>query len=213
LPANFSQHINTLKIFIVEELRTARRFLRSSGYTQNFDDVTFFVLNEHTDSREIETYLDMISKDSIGLLSEAGVPCVADPGSEIVALAHRKNIPVVPLVGPSSILLALMASGLNGQNFCFNGYLPIDKKERERRLKDLEQLAIRENQTQIFIETPYRNNHLFESILNVCSPNTCIGIAANITQENAIHQTKTVSEWRKKPIDLHKQNAVFLIGN
>jgi 16S rRNA (cytidine1402-2'-O)-methyltransferase len=212
LPANFSQHINTLNIFIVEELRTARRFLRSAGYTQNFDEVTFFVLNEHTKNSEIETYLDAISKGSIGLLSEAGVPCVADPGSEIVALAHRKNIPVVPMVGPSSILLALMASGLNGQNFSFNGYLPTDKKERERRLKELEQRAIRENQTQIFIETPYRNNHLLESILTVCNPNTLVGIAANITQDNAIHQTKTVAEWKKESIDLHKQNVVFLIG-
>ena len=212
LPASFSQQINTLKTFIVEELRTARRFLRSAGYTQNFDEVTFFVLNEHSNTNEIETYLDTISKNSIGLLSEAGVPCVADPGSEIVAMAHRKNIPVVPLVGPSSILLALMASGLNGQNFCFNGYLPVDKKERERRLKDLEQRAIRENQTQIFIETPYRNNHMLESILSVCSPSTRVGIAANITQENAIHQTKSVAEWRNRTIDLHKQNVVFLIG-
>jgi 16S rRNA (cytidine1402-2'-O)-methyltransferase len=213
LPANFSQHLNTLKIFIVEELRTARRFLRSAGYTQNFDDVKFFILNEHTNICEIENYLDAISEGSIGLLSEAGVPCVADPGSEIVALAHRKNISVVPLVGPSSVLLALMASGLNGQNFCFNGYLPVEKSAREKKLKELEQQAIRQNQTQIFIETPYRNNHLFESILTVCNPTTRIGIAANITQSNAIHQTKTVAEWRKKTIDLHKQNAVFLIGN
>ena len=212
LPANFSQQINALKTFIVEDLRTARRFLRSAGYTQNFDDVKFLVLNEHTDISEIETYLNTISEGSIGLLSEAGVPCVADPGSEIVALAHRKNIPVVPLVGPSSILLALMASGLNGQNFCFNGYLPVDKHAREKKLKDLEQRAIRENQTQIFIETPYRNNHLLESILAVCNPSTRVGIAANITQENAIHQTKSVAEWLKQKIDLHKQNAVFLIG-
>jgi 16S rRNA (cytidine1402-2'-O)-methyltransferase len=212
LPANFAQCINALRIFIVEELRTARRFLRSAGYTQNFDEVRFFVLNEHTDSREIGTYLDNISEGSIGLLSEAGVPCVADPGSAIVALAHRKNIPVVPLVGPSSILLALMASGLNGQNFCFNGYLPVDKKDRERKLKELEQQAIRQNQTQIFIETPYRNNHLLESILTVCNPSTRIGIAANITQDNAIHQTKTVTEWRKQRINLHKQNTVFIIG-
>jgi 16S rRNA (cytidine1402-2'-O)-methyltransferase len=213
LPANFSQHINTLKTFIVEELRTARRFLRSAGYTQNFDDVNFLVLNEHSDIREVENYLDAISEGSIGLLSEAGVPCVADPGATIVAMAHRKNIPVVPLVGPSSVLLALMASGLNGQNFCFNGYLPVDKKERERKLKDLEQQAIRQNQTQIFIETPYRNNHLLESILTVCNPTTRVAIAANITQSNAIHQTKTVAEWRKQKIDLHKQNAVFLISS
>lgn len=212
LPASFSQQINSLKIFIVEELRTARRFLRSAGYTLNFDEVKFFVLNEHTNFSEIENYLDAISEGSIGLLSEAGVPCVADPGSEIVALAHRKNIPVVPMVGPSSILLALMASGLNGQNFCFNGYLPVEKKEREHKLKDLEKQAIQKNQTQIFIETPYRNNHVFESILNVCNPSTRIGIAANITQDNAVHQTKTVAEWKKQTIDLHKQNAVFLIG-
>ena len=212
LSANFTKHINTLNIFIVEELRTARRFLRSAGYTRNFDEVKFFVLNEHTDIGEIETYLDLISESSIGLLSEAGVPCVADPGSIIVELAHRKNIPVVPWIGPSSILLALMASGLNGQNFCFNGYLPIDKKEREKKLKELEQRAIRENQTQIFIETPYRNNHLLESILSVCNSSTRVGIAANITQKNALHQTKTVAEWRRKTIDLHKQNVVFLMG-
>ena len=212
LPANFSKQINALKTFIVEELRTARRFLRSAAYTQNFDEVKFFLLNEHTDIRKAGTYLDTISEGSIGLLSEAGVPCVADPGSVIVALAHQKNIPVVPLVGPSSVLLALTASGLNGQNFCFNGYLPVDKKEREQKLKGLEQQALRQNQTQIFIETPYRNNHMLESILRVCSPDTREGIAANITQSNAIHQTKTVAEWRKLTIDLHKQNAVFLIG-
>lgn len=212
LPTNFARQINTLRVFIVEELRTARRFLRSAGYTQNFDDVTFLVLNEHTAHHDVEHYLDHISEGSIGLLSEAGVPCVADPGSVIVALAHRKKIPVIPLVGPSSILLALMASGLNGQNFCFNGYLPIEKNEREKKLKDLEQQAFRNNQTQIFIETPYRNNHLFESILSVCNPSTRVGVAANITQENAIHQTKTVAEWRKQKIDLHKQNAVFLIN-
>jgi len=212
LPANFAQYVNALKTFIVEDLRTARRFLRSAGYAQNFDEVTFFLLNKHTNNRDIEKYLNTISNGSIGLLSEAGVPCVADPGAAIVALAHRKNIPVVPLVGPSSILLALMASGMNGQNFCFNGYLPIDRKDRERRLKELEQQAIQKNQTQIFIETPFRNNHLFESILTVCNPSTIVGIAVNITQSDALHQTKTVAEWKKQTLDLHKQNCVFLIG-
>ena len=212
LPANFAQCVNALKTFIVEDLRTARRFLRSAGYTQNFDEVNFFLLNKHTNNRDIEKYLNTISNGSIGLLSEAGVPCVADPGAAIVALAHRKNIPVVPLVGPSSILLALMASGMNGQNFCFNGYLPIDRKDRERRLKELEQQAIQKNQTQIFIETPFRNNHLFESILTVCHPSTIVGIAVNITQSDALHQTKTVAEWKKQALDLHKQNVVFLIG-
>lgn len=205
--------INSLDIFIVEDLRTARRFLRKVGFKKDFEKVKFYLLNEHTDSSEIHTYLNdlKIGKD-IGLMSEAGIPCVADPGFQIVNLAHELGLQVKPLTGPSSIFLALMASGFNGQQFVFHGYLPIDKFERRKAILNLETNARKSGQTQIFMETPYRNNKLVNDILAVCSNNTLLCIATDITGVNEFIKTKSISEWRKKKVDLHKKPTVFLIN-
>ena len=204
--------VQSLNEFIVEELKTARRFLRRTGYSKSFDEVTFHLLNEHTDVTHIQTYLDSVNKGKdIGLLSEAGSPCIADPGSEIVRIAHSLNIQVVPLVGPSSILLALIASGFNGQNFVFNGYLPRDKRERVNKIKELERNAVRFNQTQIFMETPYRNKQMFDSLVNTCSSTTSLCIACNLTSEEEYISTKTIRDWKKEVPDIHKKPAVFLI--
>lgn len=205
--------IYSLNIFIVENLRTARRFLRKIGYKNNFDEVRFFELNKHTDSSEIRSFLDPLLKgEDVGLISEAGTPCVADPGSEVVKLAHGLNIEIVPLVGPSSIILALMASGFNGQSFIFHGYLPIDKKQRGAKIKEIENNAYKLQQTQIFIEAPYRNNQLFQSIVETCSGETLICIAADITNsEKEFIKTKTILEWKKKMPELHKRPVVFLL--
>lgn len=212
LPADFLKQIEHLQIFIAEELRTARRFLRKAGYQKNFDDVIFYELNEHTPAHKMAEFLSKINEGDIGLLSEAGSPCVADPGSAIVRLAHQRGIPVVPMVGPSSILLALTASGLNGQSFAFHGYLPVDASARKKRIKDLEVSAIKYHQTQMFIETPYRNNHLLTAICEVCQPNTLVCVACNITQEDEFIVTRPVSAWKQNLPDLHKKNTVFLIG-
>lgn len=219
LPANYASVINNLKVFFVEDIRTARRFLRKSGFKTNFDDITFIEINEHTNEHSLEEVFSNrgiseqdISKTNMGVLSEAGLPCIADPGALVVAWAHKKNIKVKPICGPSSIFLALMASGMNGQNFKFHGYLPIDKSDRCKKLKDLENIAKRSGETQIFIETPYRNQHLFESIINTCSNNTLLCIAMNISLENEYIHTYSISQWKKFNPNLHKQNAVFLIA-
>ncbi len=204
--------IYSLDEFIVEEIKTARRFLRKIGYKNSFDEVKFHILNEHTDITQIQSYLNCINTgNSIGLLSEAGTPCIADPGAEIVKIAHQTNVQVIPLIGPSSIMLALMASGFNGQNFVFHGYLPIDKKGRKKKLKELEHNAFKLNQTQIFIETPYRNNQMFRSIIDNCSVETLLCVACNITSGDEDILTKTIREWQKSIPDLHKKPVVFLI--
>ncbi|MCD4790813.1 MAG: SAM-dependent methyltransferase [Bacteroidales bacterium] len=204
--------IYALNEFIVEEIKTARRFLRKIGYKNPFDEVEFHILNEHTDITQVQSYLNCINTgNSIGLLSEAGTPCIADPGAEIVRIAHQTNVQVIPLIGPSSIMLALMASGFNGQNFVFHGYLPIDKRERIKKLKELEHNAFKLNQTQIFIETPYRNNQMFRSIIDNCSAETLLCVACNITSGDEDILTKTIREWRKSIPDLHKKPVVFLI--
>jgi len=210
---NFNRKIIfRLDEFIVEELRTARRFLRKVGYTKDFNKTQFHILNEHTDLTEIEKYLKNIAlgKNS-GLLSEAGIPCVADPGAEIVRIAQEMNIRVIPLIGPSSIFLALMASGFNGQNFAFHGYLPIDKKDRKKKILEIEQYAKKHEQTQIFIETPYRNNQMLQSILEVCASDTLVCVASNITAENETIKTKRIKDWSKTIPNLHKSPAVFLM--
>ena len=205
--------INVLDNFIVEDLRTARRFLRKVGFDKDFDKVNFYLLNEHTESSEIYTYLDKVKVgQNIGLMSEAGIPCVADPGFEIVNLAHQLGIKVKPLIGPSSILLALMGSGFNGQQFVFHGYLPIEKNERRKAIINIENKARKSNQTQIFIETPYRNNKLLADILTFCGDNTLLCIATDITGENEFIKTKSIRDWRKVKIDLHKKPTVFLIN-
>lgn len=214
LPAvnlNILQGIDT---FIVEELRTARRFLRKAGYLKDFESVTFHLLNEHTPDNEAGSMLEnALAGQNTGLLSEAGLPCIADPGNIVVRLAHRKGIKVVPLTGPSSIMLGLMASGFNGQNFVFHGYLPVKPDERTRSLRELDNAVSRGNQTQIFIETPYRNIAMFESIVKICHPSLMLCIAVDLTLNTEWIKSLPISEWKKQKPDLHKRPAVFLLGN
>lgn len=212
LPEETVSAIQEIDHFIVENLRSARRFLRKCGVQKNFDEMTFFELNRHTQIGDIPSFLKpAINGFDIGIISEAGVPAVADPGSEIVALAHKKRIRVIPLVGPSSILLALMASGLNGQGFTFKGYLPRKQNERIRALKSLEKDSKRSGYTQIFMDTPYRNIALLEDIAEHLSPTTQLCIAINLTHPSEKVITQEISEWRKSNVSLHKKPAMFLL--
>lgn len=211
LPLQNKEIIQSIKFFIVENIRTARRFLKKTDSNINIDEITFFELNKHTDLNQISTYLEPVLKgENIGLMSEAGCPAIADPGSEIVAIAQEKKIRVVPLVGPSSILLSLMASGFNGQSFAFNGYLPINGNERIKKLKQIEHKIISEDQTQIFIETPYRNHKLVEDIIKSCSSSLKLCIAMNLTCDDEYVQTRKIKEWNKMP-SLDKKTCIFLI--
>lgn len=215
LPAYNLQLLNGCHTFIVEELRTARRFLKHVGYQQSIDETTFHILNEHTEPAEIGHYLDPIDKgEDVGLLSEAGLPCVADPGALVTRMAQSKCVEIVPLVGPSSLMLALMASGLNGQQFAFLGYLPVDRHQRAAAIRSIEQTAIRTGQTQIFIEAPYRNNQMLEALSDTCHPETLICVACDLTLASQTVRTLTVAQWRKQRqnINLHKRNTVFLVG-
>ena len=212
-PAFNSEIIQEIDHFIVEDLRTGRRFVKKLGMQKPIDSLHFTTLNEHTKGDEIESLLQPLREGkNVGLISDAGTPCVADPGSILVSRAQQLDIEVIPLVGPNSILLALMASGLNGQSFSFHGYLPREQPDRERQLLFLESLLKKSNQTQIFIETPYRNNHVFKSILRVCDPATRLCLGTNITSENQMLKTMTVKKWKAQQIDLHKQPTVFLLG-
>lgn len=212
IPQYVADVINQTNHYIVENIKTARRYLIKAGIQTKIDDLKFYELNKHTSPENYESYLNPIKENhNIGIISEVGTPGVADPGAEIVSIAHLNNIPVVPLVGPSSILLSLMASGLNGQNFAFVGYIPVKKYERIKKLKELEKRSRLENQTQLFIETPYRNQHLLNDILTTCNPETKFCIAANITLENEFIKTKKIKDWRKGLPDLKKQPAIFLI--
>lgn len=198
--------------FVVEEIRTARRYLSRAGLKGRIDGLEFHELNEHTDQATVESYLRLFDNgNDVALISEAGLPAVADPGAQLVALAHRHGIEVVPAVGPSSLMLALMASGLNGQSFAFCGYIPAKSDERRSRLKTLEKVSGQLRQTQIIIETPYRNEALFADILAVCSPSVRVCVAANITMPDAYIKTKTVSEWKKEGLAIGKRPCVFLI--
>ncbi len=211
IPPGIVEIIRSISYFIVEKPRTARRFLIQLGIKPPFDHLTFFTLDKHTRQDEISTFLEPVTEANIGLLSEAGVPCVADPGAEIVKLAHSKNINVIPLVGPSSILLALMASGLNGQNFAFAGYLPIQRSERINKIKQLEKRSYNENQSQIFIETPYRNNQVFKDILSCCSPDTFLCVATNLTMADEKIRTLKIKDWKKQHVDINKKPTVFIL--
>jgi len=202
----------TLKYFVVEELRTARRYLKQVNRNINIDEITFFVLNEHTQEFAFDDFLGPINRgENVGLMSEAGLPALADPGASLISLAHRNNIRVRPLSGPSSIALALCASGMNGQNFAFNGYLPVNRMERVKKLLQLEKCSFDNRQCQIFIETPYRNMHVFEDIIAHLKPSTKICVASNITHNDEFIQTKSVVEWKKFEIDLNKKPTVFII--
>lgn len=212
LPSYNNEVINSLQHFIVEDIRTARRFIRDIGYTNPIDTITFYELSKHTSLEEIPSFLQKITEGkSIGLISEAGCPCIADPGAQIVKIAHEKNITIIPLIGPSSILLSLIASGFNGQNFAFNGYLPIDQNEKIKKIKQLEQKVYTDNQTQLFIETPFRNNKLITDLLSICKPSTLLCIATNLTLQSQLIQTKSIAEWKKLKVDKHKKPTVFLI--
>lgn len=214
IPNGNIEKILNIKHFIVEELRNARRFLSKAGWKGKIEELEFLELNEHSKPRDIISYLNNAEKgQDIGLLSDAGTPCVADPGADIVSMAHTKGIRVIPLVGPSSILLALMASGFNGQNFAFLGYLPRERGQRERTIKDLENKIFRQHQTQIFIEAPYRNNQMLESLIKTTSPTTRICVATDITLETELIISDTAQNWRKRkdPIDIHKRNTIFLL--
>ena len=212
LPSYNKEIILNIKHFIVEDVRSARRFLKKVDASVDINSLTFYELNKHTLPEAISDYLRPLADGhSMGVISEAGCPAVADPGADVVAIAQRKRLKVVPLVGPSSIILSVMGAGFNGQNFAFNGYLPIDLAERARRLKELENRVYQENQTQLFIETPYRNQKLMEEILHVCRPQTRLCIAANITCEGEYIQTRTVKEWKGHLPDLNKIPCIFLI--
>jgi 16S rRNA (cytidine1402-2'-O)-methyltransferase len=213
LPAANHAILNSIDIYIVEEIRTARRFLKHSGIIKPIDSLTFLEINEHTRPEETGSYLEgALMGKNIGLLSEAGLPCVADPGNSIVKLAHRQGIQVIPLVGPSSLLLALMASGLNGQQFIFHGYLPVKPNERINSLRSLEKDIFSHHRTQIFIETPYRNMALIESITKACHSEILLCIAADLTLESEFISTRPVRMWKQDVPDLHKHPAVFLLG-
>lgn len=203
----------SLRHLIVENIRTARRFLKRCDPSFPIGETTFYELNRHTDPASISSFLEPLRRgEPVGVMSEAGCPAVADPGASVVAIAQREGIKVVPLVGPSSILLALMASGFNGQGFAFNGYLPIDPKDRERRLKELELQSRKADMTQIFIETPYRNNRMVESLARILHPETRVCVACEITDpERESIITLHAREWRKRNYDYDKRPAIFLI--
>jgi len=212
LPAANTEIVTRLKYFIVEDVRTARRFLKKANPAIDIDSLTFFILNQHTTPEELSGFLrPMFDENDMGVLSEAGCPAIADPGADVVAMAQKHNFTVVPLVGPSSILLSLMASGFNGQSFAFVGYLPIQPADRAKMLRKLENRAYTENQSQIFIETPYRNMKMLEEILQTCQLNTHLCIAADITLDTEFIKTKTVKEWKTQLPDLNKRPCIFLI--
>ena len=213
LPAEVMQLVQNLEYFVVENEKSARRFLSTIKTKKPVRELNFQLLNEHTDDKDLPKLIaPLLAGYNIGMLSEAGCPGIADPGAALAAIAHRKGARVTPLVGPSSILLGLMASGFNGQQFTFLGYLPSDKSARISKLKDIERQSERLNQTQIFIETPYRNQHMLEDILSNCNPTTRLCIAKNVSLETELVISKTIAEWKKSELaDLHKQPTVFLL--
>ena len=212
LPNHNREVIAGISHFVVENIRSARRFLRRSNPDIVIDDLTFYTLDEHTRIEEISAFLAPLRKgEPVGVISEAGCPAIADPGADLVAIAQREGLPVVPLVGPSSILMSLMASGFNGQSFAFNGYLPVEPNERTRRIKQLEQRAYSEDQTQIFIETPYRNHKLIEELVRTCRPTTRLCVACDISCEGEEIHTRTMAQWEKAQYDIQKRPAIFLI--
>lgn len=213
LPAEVNMVLKDITYLVVENIKTAFRFIKRTGINKSFNDFVFFTLDEHTPLKDITDFLKpMRDGNNMGLMSEAGMPALADPGTELIAMAHKSGYRVKPLTGPSSITLALIASGMNGQNFAFNGYLPVKKEARIMTIRKLEEKLYREKQTQIFMETPYRNMTLLEDLSNCCRPLTRLCIAADITGKDEFIITKTIREWRNKLPDLHKIPAVFLIG-
>lgn len=212
LPISIKQTIERLDHYIVENEKTARHFIKKISPRKPQPSLKLSVLNKFTEPQEIPSFLNACLEGfDVGILSEAGCPGIADPGAAVVKIAHEKNIQVIPLVGPSSILLALMASGMNGQNFAFNGYLPIDSTERKKYIKNLERKSKEDNQSQIFIETPYRNNKMLEELIKSLAPSTRICVAADITLPTEYIKTKTAINWKNENVDLHKRPAIFII--
>jgi len=211
-PEYNSEVIKSLSYFIVENIRTARRCIKKVCPSVVIDNLTFFELDKHKPNSGIDQMMiPLLQGNDVGILSEAGMPCIADPGNIVVALAHRQKIRVVPLIGPSSILLALIASGFNGQNFTFHGYLPI-KEQRKQSIQKIEAIANTTGQTQIFMETPFRNDKLFDELIQILTPNTKLCIACDISTETEFIKTKTIKEWKANKPELHKRPAIFLIG-
>lgn len=211
LSPQIKEVIANTNVFFVEEIRTARRFISSLKIGKVIDEITFFELTKDTPQAETYEQLRNLKTDA-GIISEAGCPGIADPGSVAVGIAHQLGIQVVPLVGPSSILMALMASGMNGQSFVFHGYLPIDKSQKVKALKQIEQDAKRKNQSQIFMETPYRNNQLLEDIIQNLHPETLLCIASNVTANDEFIKTLPIHQWKKHKPDLHKKPTIFVMG-
>ncbi len=212
IPAPVLTLLRTLTVFVVEEVRTARRYLSRAGLKGHIEELEFHLLNEHTSEQEVEALARLFDGGrDVGLITEAGLPAVADPGSALVALCHRHGIRVVPFVGPSSLMMALMASGLNGQSFAFQGYLPAKTEERRAAIRNIEKQSAIHRQTQIFIETPYRNDAMMEDLLRICAPGTRLCIAADITLPDETILTRTIAQWRKEPLTLGKRPCVFLI--
>ena len=213
IPSYNIQIVRELSVFVVEELKTARHFLKKAAYPRPFDSSLFFVLNEHTPKGEINEMLEPLLRGSdVGLLSEAGLPCVADPGASLVSLCHQEKIKVVPLSGPSSIFMALMASGFNGQQFTFHGYLPIDAKDKIKKIREMETAVNKSGQTQIFIEAPYRNRKLLQLLADTCCPETLICVACMISSSEESIKTLPAADWRKQIGEIDKKPVVFLIG-
>lgn len=212
LPLLVIKAIEDIDIFIVENEKNARRFIKSICPKKSQPDINFSIINKYTDNSEIpEMLTPCLQGQNIGVISDAGCPGIADPGAAVVEQAHLKGIKVVPLVGPSSILLAMMASGFNGQNFSFNGYLPIDKRERKLEIKRLERLSAEQDQSQLFIETPYRNNQMLESLISSLHPQTNICVACDITLSTEYIKTHTANDWKRIKVDLHKRPTLFII--
>jgi 16S rRNA (cytidine1402-2'-O)-methyltransferase len=212
LPLLVKKAVEEIDYYIVEHEKTARRFIKSIVPRKSQPDLQFMLINKYTDESEIPEMLSPCHQGlDVGVISDAGCPGIADPGAAVVAAAHRQGIRVVPLVGPSSILLAMMASGFNGQNFAFNGYLPIDKRERRKEIKRLERLSEEQDQSQLFIETPYRNNQLLESVLSTVMGMTRVCVACDITLPSEFILTLTADEWKNKKVDLNKRPTIFII--
>ena len=213
LPAANSAILRSLKYFVVEELRAARQLIARTAPGSDIDSLHFFLLNEHSDAGQLPQLLaPLLAGHDMGIVSEAGCPAVADPGAALVRLAQQHDVRVIPLTGPSSILLALMASGLNGQSFAFEGYLPKDRKQRMERIRDMDRAVQRTGGTRIFIEAPHRNQHLLEDILANASPGTLLCLACNLQSADEFIRTRTIAGWMKQPPVLTKKPVIFLLG-
>lgn len=213
VPPSVNYIVNTISDYIVEDERTARRYLKKLGIKTPIDQLTFLTLNKRTAPEQYASYLKAADEGrDMGLISDAGCPGIADPGADVVRLAHRSGIRVIPLAGPSSVIMALMASGLNGQNFAFHGYLPIERSDRIKRIKELEKTALHTGASQVFMETPYRNEPLLDDLLKTCSSSTLLCIACDISLQTEFICTRKISQWRNEKPALDKRPAIFIIG-